>query len=127
METLPSVLVSGVLFLSSGCYLRIPEDSASPYAQYVGRHAEIKKEVVIYDLGAGGRLGVPLDGWRASQKVLAVLQPGGVLEITGVFSRRIESEKHYYLECRYNSADVDVVFDFPADDRFMGANHLNWK
>jgi hypothetical protein len=117
------------VFVLSGCYFRSVEGADSPLAQYVGRQAEVRKRIVVYDRGMWGRLGVPAGEWSIApkEKVTIALEPGARFEVIGVASRRIESGKHYYLACRYRAAQADVTFDYPADDKFIGADFLSWR
>ena len=118
-----------IVFLLSGCYMRSVEGADSPFAQYVGRHAEVRKQIVVYDRGAFGRLGIPAGEWPVSKKeeVKVSLEPGATFEVIGVASRRIESGKHYYLACRYRTTGEDVTFDYPADGKFIGADYISWR
>ena len=127
MDPKPQSLTPGIPF--SGCHMRSVEGADSPLAQYVGRHAEIRKTIVVYDRGAFGRLGVPAGEWPMSKKeeVKISLEPGATFEVIGVASRRIESGKHYYLACRYRTAGEEVTFDYPADGKFIGADYISWR
>jgi len=122
-------LFLALAFVLSGCPVRLVEGSDSPLAQYVGRRAEVRKKIVVYDQGAFGRLGVPANEWPMSkkEKVQTSLEPGAIFEVIGVASRRIESGKHYYLACRYHAAGEEVMFDYPADEKFIGADYLSWR
>ena len=125
----PLLLFLAVAFVLSGCHVRLVEGSDSPLAKYVGRRAEVRKKVVVYDHGVFGRLGVPAGEWPVSEKeeVKMTLEPGASFEVVGVSSRRIESGKHYYLACRYRVAGEDVMFDYPADEKFIGTDYISWR
>lgn len=125
LALVPLVLV----LVLSGCYLRFNEGADSPFAQYVGRQATVKRTVLIYDYGILGALGAPAGEWPVSkgQQVKATLEPGAVFEVVGASSRRIESGKHYYLACRYHAAGEEVLFDYPADGQFIGAAYLSFR
>lgn len=109
--------------------MRFGEDSKSGLAEYVGRRAEVRKQIIVYDRGIFGRLGVPAGEWPIGRRdeVLAKLDPGAIFEVIGVASRRIESGKHYYLACRYRLADKEVTFDYPAEAKFIKAEYLVWQ
>ncbi|MFA5264061.1 MAG: hypothetical protein WC378_09540 [Opitutaceae bacterium] len=116
-------------FVLSGCYVRFVEGADSPLAQYVGRHAEVRKKVIVYERGVFfGRFGVPAGEWPVSKKeeVKATLEPGLSFEVVAVSSRRTESGKHYYLVCRYHTAGEEVTFDYPADGKFIGYDYILW-
>jgi hypothetical protein len=128
MKTLLLLMVA-LAFVLAGCCVRLSEGTNSPVAQYVGRSAEIKKKIVVYERGVFGRLGVPAGEWPSSQndKVKVTLEPGAIVEVTGVASRRLESGKHYYLACRYRGVDEEVTFDYPADEKFLGPGYISWR
>jgi hypothetical protein len=127
MKPLHSILVFA--FVLSGCFMRSVEAPESPLARYVGRHAEFRKRIVVYDHGVAGRLGVPAGEWPASkeEEVKMTLEPGARCEIIGVSSRLIPSGKHYYFVCRYRMAGEEVAFDYPADEKFIGADYILWR
>lgn len=116
-------------FVLAGCWVRFAEGGDSPYAAYVGRHAEVRKKIVVYDRGSFGMLGIPAGEWPVSksEKVRVSLEPGATFEIIGVASRRIDSGKHYYFACRIRAAGEEVNFDYPADGKLIGADYLSWR
>jgi hypothetical protein len=118
-----------LLLLLSGCYVRSLEGKDTALAQYVGRHAEVRKQIVVYEQGAFGRLGRPAGEWPVSKKEVPKisLEPGATFEVIGVASRRTESGKHYYLACLYRTAGEDVTFDYRADRKFIGADYISWR
>ena len=124
----PFLLLSVFAFVFSGCHLRFVEGTDSPYAKYVGRHAEVRQKIAIYDQGFSGRLGIPVGEWPMSKgaKISLTIEPGTGIEIIGVSSRKTESGKHYYLTCRHRIDGKEVIFDYPANAKFIGADYLSW-
>ena len=123
------VLFLSFVFVLSGCHVRLVEGSDSPPSRFVGRRAEVRTKVVVYDRGVFGLLAVPAGEWPASkeEKMTATLEPGASFEVVGVSSRRIESGKHYYLACRCRVAGKEMMFDYPADEKFIGADYISWR
>lgn len=125
----PFVLFLTVAYILSGCYSRVVQGSDAPLAAYVGRLAEVRKNVIIFDRGIFGRLGVPAGEWPISKDeiVKTSLEPGASFKVTGVVSRRIDSGKHYYFACRYDRPGEEVTFDYPADAKYIDGDHLTWR
>ena len=63
----------------------------------------------------------------AGRKKFVVVPAGTRLEIIGISTRRIESGKWYYFECRYETGGEKVLFDYPISKRYLKLLHFEFK
>ena len=122
------VLLFGIFWHLTGCYIRFEENEDSPYHEYIGKYAETTIDIIILDGGWWnffGRMGVPDDGrWRINHRI-GTLPAGSVIKITGISSRRLESGKNYYLECLHDADGKKITFDY--HESLIKKGYLNFK
>jgi hypothetical protein len=124
------VVLFGIFWHLTGCYVRFEENEGSPYHEYIGKYAETTIDIVIMGCGWGGlfgRMGVPDDVTRRINYRIGTLPAGSVIKITGISSRRLKSGKHHYLECLHDADGEKITFDYPIRYILIKKGYLNFK
>lgn len=126
--TAPILLLLTIML--TGCWVRIAGNDKSPFYEYVGRVGTSQTEYVVVDIMRSTYVATPKGQYfdEDHKGYVMTLEKGIEFKVTGTASRRLESGVHHYLECRVNTENKEIIFDYPAGGYWepLSSKYIKW-